>query len=159
MGIVVCRIDDRLVHGQVVIGWGRALEIERIILVDAAVAGSEFEQELYRMAVPAGIDIEFLEPATAPARLDQLAGDHRRTLILTGSVDTMTGLQRQRPALIRSVNLGGIHDGPGRREYLRYVYLTDAEKHDLLDLEAAGVHVTAQDLPTSRPIALASLGP
>jgi mannose/fructose/N-acetylgalactosamine-specific phosphotransferase system component IIB len=157
MGIVVCRVDDRLVHGQVVIGWGRPLEIQRIILVDAGVAHSDFEQELYRMAVPAGIAIEFLDPTAAAARLDRAAEDHERTLVLTGAVDTMTALQRERPNLIRSINLGGIHDGPGRREYLRYVYLTEAEKAELMALEAAGVQVSAQDLPTSRPVSLGGL--
>jgi mannose/fructose/N-acetylgalactosamine-specific phosphotransferase system component IIB len=158
MGIVVCRIDDRLVHGQVVIGWGRALEIGRIILVDRGVAASEFEQDLYRLAVPAGIAIEFVSPEEAAPRLDHAAGRNERTLVLTGSVATMAGLHADRPDLVRAINLGGIHDGPGRREYLRYVYLNAAEVATLKGLIDAGVSVTAQDLPTSRPVVLAGLG-
>jgi PTS system mannose-specific IIB component/fructoselysine and glucoselysine-specific PTS system IIB component len=157
MPILVARIDDRLIHGQVVIGWGRALEIERIVLVDAGVAESEFEQDLYRMAVPAGITIEFLTPDEAPARLDVVARHPDRTLVLTGSVPVMTELQRERPGLIRAVNLGGIHDGPGRREFLRYVYLAESELALLKAMAASGVAVSAQDLPTARPISLDGL--
>jgi PTS system mannose-specific IIB component/fructoselysine and glucoselysine-specific PTS system IIB component len=157
MPILVARIDDRLIHGQVVIGWGRALEIERIVLVDAGVAESEFEQDLYRMAVPAGIAVEFVTPAEAPARLDVVARQPDRTLVLTGSVAAMTALQRERPSLIRAVNLGGIHDGPGRREFLRYVYLAEPELALLRDMAASGVAVSAQDLPTTRPVPLDGL--
>ena len=58
MSIVLCRIDDRLIHGQVVIGWGRAMGIDLIILVDDQVATSDWEQELYRMAVAPEIEVQ-----------------------------------------------------------------------------------------------------
>lgn len=159
MSIVVARIDDRLVHGQVVIGWGRPLELNRIVLVDAEVAGSEFERELYQMAVPAGIAVEFLSPDEAPARIESLDADADRVLVLTGSVDTMVALAKACPGAIHKVNLGGIHDRPGRQEYLRYVYLTAQEFADLSAVEAAGIEVSAQDLPTSAPIPLTALHP
>jgi PTS system mannose-specific IIB component/fructoselysine and glucoselysine-specific PTS system IIB component len=46
------RIDDRLIHGQVVVGWGQPLDLKFIVLVDDTVASSDWEQELYRMGVP-----------------------------------------------------------------------------------------------------------
>ncbi len=157
MAIVVARIDDRLVHGQVVIGWGRPLEVDRIVLVDADVAASEFERELYEMAVPRGIAVEFLSPDDAPARIQALGADAGRALVLTGSVETMVALALRCPDAIGRVNLGGIHDRPGRREYLRYVYLTPDELAQLAAVEAAGVDVSAQDLPTTAPVPLAAL--
>ena len=65
MPIVLCRIDDRLIHGQVVLGWGRPLGIERIVLVNDEVAASPWEQDLYRMAVPAEIELRFASIAAA----------------------------------------------------------------------------------------------
>jgi mannose/fructose/N-acetylgalactosamine-specific phosphotransferase system component IIB len=55
------------------------------------------------------------------------------------------------------VNLGGIHHRAGRNEKLRYVYLTPDEETELRELEAAGVEVTAQDVPASRPVSLAEV--
>lgn len=153
--IVVARIDDRLVHGQVVIGWGRPLEIQRIVLVDREVADSEFERDLYRMAVPAGIDVEFLTPTDAPARIEAFRDSDERVLILTGTVAGMVALARSVDG-IRHINLGGVHDAPGRREYLRYVYLTPAELGELRSLAEGGVTITAQDVPTTAPIPLES---
>ena len=69
MPIVLCRVDDRLVHGQVVIGWGRPLGVEFIVLVDEGVAASPWEQDLYRMAVPPEIEIRFATVAEASAEV------------------------------------------------------------------------------------------
>lgn len=155
MSIVVARIDDRLVHGQVVIGWGRPLRIDRIALVDAEVAASDLEQDLYRLAAPPGIEVEFLSPAEAGARAGLLAASPERVMILTGSVAVMTSLVRE--AGLAAVNLGGVHGGPGRHEYLRYLYLDAAEYDDLAALVADGVAVSAQDLPTSAPVSFGDL--
>src|SRR5204863_445447 len=55
---------------------------------------------------------------------------------------------------IGSVNLGGIHHRAGRSEKLRYIYLTPEEERELKELEAVGVEVTAQDVPSARAIPL-----
>lgn len=157
MTIIAARIDDRLVHGQVVIGWGRPLEIGRIVLVDDEVAASDFEQDLYRMAVPAGIEVEFLAAAGAGHRIGHLADSTERVLVLTGTVAGMLALVADPASHLTTINLGGIHDGPGRREYLRYVYLSDTELAGLRLAASRGVRITAQDLPTAAPIALDTL--
>lgn len=156
MTLVLCRIDDRLIHGQVVVGWGQPLEVDRIVLLDAEVAASRDEQELYRMSVPDAMAVEFLDPAGAAGRVAELAAARERVLVLAGSVGAMAAVARALPGVVRAVNVGGLHDGPGRREYLRYVYATDAELAVLAGLADAGVAVSAQDLPNTRPVPLSS---
>jgi len=58
---------------------------------------------------------------------------------------------------IRAVNLGGIHYRAGRIQRLRYVYLAPDEESALRQLEARGVEVTAQDVPSARPVPLEDL--
>src|ERR1051325_3089202 len=65
MSIALYRIDDRLIHGQVVVGWGKRLNVGFIVLVDDAVRASTWEQELYRMGVPPDIDVVFASTAEA----------------------------------------------------------------------------------------------
>lgn len=156
MALVLCRIDDRLIHGQVVVGWGRPLKIDRIVLVDEGVAVSPFEQDLYRMAVPEGVSVEFLTPRDAATRLGEMAASRERVLLLAGSVEAVAAVVRAQPGLVREINVGGLHDQAGRREYLRYVYASDAEIAELSALVDAGVTVTAQDLPSSKPVPLAA---
>jgi mannose/fructose/N-acetylgalactosamine-specific phosphotransferase system component IIB len=158
MSIVLCRIDDRLIHGQVVIGWGRALGINLIILVDDQVATSEWEQELYRMAVAPEIEVRFVTVAQAATQMVDWQSNGKRGLVLTGDLETMAALRAISPEVVQRINLGGIHHRPGRRERLPFVYLSDQELQTLQALEAGGAVITAQDLPTTPPVALRVLG-
>lgn len=157
MPLVLFRVDDRLVHGQVVIGWGRPLDARSIVLVDDAVAASPWEQDLYRMAAADGVEIAFATTAEALDRLPAWAADPRRTILLTGDLETMAALWRLHPDLVGKINLGGIHHRTGRHEKLRYLYLDEAEEQLLEQLAAGGARVVAQDLPTSRPVEAGAL--
>lgn len=157
MPIVLSRVDDRLIHGQVVIGWGRPLGVKRIVLVDEEVAANPWEQDLYRMAVPEGIDVVFSSVADAAPRLNEWRADARRTLLLAGDVRVMAQLFAADPAAIDHINLGGIHHRPGRTERLAYLYLTDAELSMLQALESQGVDITAQDVPSAPQIGLGAI--
>ena len=158
MPIVLCRIDDRLIHGQVVIGWGRPLGINLIILVDDQVAASDWEQELYRMGVDPDIEVTFVTVAEARGHLKEWQENGKRGLVLTGDLDSMAALHAANPEIIHRINLGGIHHRPGRRERLPFIYLTDQELSILTALEADGAVITAQDVPTTPPVALRNLG-
>ena len=158
MAIVLCRIDDRLIHGQVVIGWGRAMGINLIVLVDDHVAASEWEQELYRMAVAPEIEVRFVTVAEAGVHMAEWQSNGKRGLVLTGDVETMVTLRATHPEVVQRINLGGIHHRPGRRERLPFIYLTDLELRSLRELEEGGAVITAQDLPTTPPVGLRALG-
>jgi mannose/fructose/N-acetylgalactosamine-specific phosphotransferase system component IIB len=158
MPIVLCRVDDRLIHGQVVVGWGQPLGVDQIVLVDDQVAASGWEQDLYRMGVSPEIEVSFASVTDASAHLAGWRSDGRRVLLLTGDLDTMAALHAADPLAVHRINLGGIHHRPGRRERLPYLYLTDDELRAALALEAAGADITAQDLPTTQPVPLRALG-
>lgn len=157
MPVVLARVDDRLVHGQVVIGWGRPLEADLIVLVDGTVAANAWEQEIYRMAVPEGMEILFADVADAGRRLSAWEASQARVVVLTGDIATMAALHAAAPAVIQRVNLGGLHHRPGRTEHLRYIYLDPGEEAALRALAAAGAQVSAQDLPGTPPVPLERL--
>jgi mannose/fructose/N-acetylgalactosamine-specific phosphotransferase system component IIB len=157
MPIVLFRVDDRLIHGQVVIGWGTPLGVDRIVLVDDQVSTSPWEQDLYRMAVSPEVDVRFVTIAEAAARLPEWEMDGHRVLVLTGDLDTMAALHSAAPAVVKHINLGGVHHRAGRRERLPYLYLSDEELRNLLALVEAGADISAQDLPTTQPVGLKGL--
>ena len=150
MSVELFRIDDRLIHGQVVVGWGQSLGVAFIVLVDDEVRNSAWEQDLYRMGVPASIEVMFVSLAEAERLLAEWEQDDRVGILLAGDIDTMVALVAT--GRIREVNIGGIHHRAGRTERLRYVYLTDEEAGKLRGLVANGVLVTAQDVPTARAV-------
>lgn len=156
MPIVLYRVDDRLVHGQVVIGWGRPLNIGYIVLLDDTVYGSEWERELYRMGMPPEIELRFADLAEAARRHADWRAEQANGIVLTADIATMAALRQAAPPVPR-INLGGIHHKPGRTPRLPYVYLSDEEFQTLESLERAGTTVTAQDLPTTPPVPLGEL--
>jgi PTS system mannose-specific IIB component/fructoselysine and glucoselysine-specific PTS system IIB component len=152
------RIDDRLIHGQVVVGWGQALGVAFIVLVDDDVRASEWEQELYRMGVPPEVEVVFAGVDEAHHELAGWIADPRRGIILTGDVETMRRLVAGSAGAIRHVNVGGVHYREGRKERLRYVYLTEEEAAGLAAITGLGAEVSAQDVPTGTKVPLAEFG-
>jgi PTS system mannose-specific IIB component/fructoselysine and glucoselysine-specific PTS system IIB component len=150
--LVLNRIDDRLIHGQVVVGWGQPLDVRFIVLVDDGVAASEWEQELYRMGAPPEMDVYFLSVRDAIEQLPQYRADSRHGILLTGEISTMRRLVEE--AGISTINLGGLHHRAGRTQRLRYVFLNEDEETALRELAARGVAITAQDVPGARPVPL-----
>lgn len=157
MPVELYRIDDRLIHGQVVVGWGQPLELRFIVLVDEEVAASDWEQELYRMGVPPHMTVHFHTVTDAVAALAEYQADPRPGLLLTADIDTMIHLVASAAGSIQTVNVGGVHHSPGRTGRLRYVFLTAAEEAGLRVIASLGVEVTAQDVPGARPIPLEEL--
>ncbi|HYC50129.1 MAG TPA: PTS sugar transporter subunit IIB [Gemmatimonadaceae bacterium] len=155
MSIVLNRVDDRLIHGQVVVGWGQPLDIGFIVLVDDEVAQSEWEQELYRMGTPPEMNVYFHSVADAPSALEKYQNDDRPGILLTGTVAAM--LRLVQTAGVREVNIGGLHHRPDRKQRLRYVFLSTEEEQLLREMAALGAVVTAQDVPATHPVELREL--
>lgn len=155
MTLVLNRIDDRFIHGQVVVGWGQPLDIAFIVLVDDAVASSDWEQDLYRMGVPPEMELLFHSVATAIPALDGYRMESRPGILLTGDIPTMRALVAQ--GGVREVNVGGLHHRVGRTQHLRYVFLTPDEAAALRELADLGAVVTVQDVPAARPLPLEEL--
>jgi PTS system mannose-specific IIB component/fructoselysine and glucoselysine-specific PTS system IIB component len=157
MTVSLLRIDERLIHGQVVVGWGTQLRPDRYVVVDDALAESEWEQDIYRLGLPEDATAEFLSVNEARARFSEFAGDRQPTVILTRSATAMRELGRDGLLAGRPVNVGGLHHGPGRTERLSYVHLGEEDAQALTELEEDGAEVTAQDLPNARAIPLSEM--
>ncbi len=156
MALALYRIDDRLIHGQVVVGWGQPLNIGFIVLVDDNVACCDWEQDLYRMGVPPEMEIIFADIPAAVRDHASYVSDRRRGILVTPDISTMHRLVQEIPA-IAEVNVGGIHHRTGRAARLRYVFLTDDELKELSAIANGGVRVTAQDVPNARQVPITEI--
>jgi mannose/fructose/N-acetylgalactosamine-specific phosphotransferase system component IIB len=155
--ILLYRVDERLIHGQVVLGWGSRLRPARYLVVDDEVAASEWEQDLYRLALPDGVEALFVPVEAARGQLPEWQMAATPSVLLTRGVEAMHalalgGLLRGEP-----VNLGGVHHGPERERVLPFLHLSPEERRLVEAMAGEGVEVTAQDLPSSARIPLADL--
>jgi PTS system mannose-specific IIB component/fructoselysine and glucoselysine-specific PTS system IIB component len=153
MSVLLFRVDERLIHGQVVVGWARKLRPRRIIVVDDELAGDAIEQSIYRTGIPDDIEADFLSEREAIATLPRVLDAEESAFVLTPDLPTMARLARLGVA-IEEINVGCIHRGEGRRRVLPYVSLDEADEHLIDELEREGVRVVARDVPTAASVRL-----
>lgn len=160
MPIVLFRVDERLIHGQVVVGWGGPLHADRIVVVDDAIAESPWEQELYCLGVPPEVEASFVDVAGARRLVPAWRGEPLRTVVLVRDVGTLGRVAEGGLLRDEEVNLGGIHHAVGRDRVLPYLFLSPDERRELRALaDGDGVRLSARDLPGSRRVPLDELLP
>jgi len=143
------RIDDRLIHGQVVLGWAKPLKSERILLCDNDISQNDWEKELYITCVPSTLQTMICTICeTADFLMNQVQNDDK-TIVLVKDPKTVIDIV-EGGYLPQSVNLGGIHFDDHRRKYLPYLYMNDIEVRQIHWLLDKGISIYCQDIPTSR---------
>lgn len=143
------RVDDRLLHGQVVFGWGSRLRPGRYLIVDDRVAADAWEREAYELAAPAGAQVA-VSPIAAFSEAWRAEARGAAAIVLLAGIEGLVRLCDAGFAPEGGINLGGVHARPGSREVLGYLHLLADEETALARLLAAGHALYAQDLPQSR---------
>ncbi len=149
------RIDDRLIHGQVLVAWGQRLDPARIWVVDDGVATSEWERELFREAAP-GIDVRVASVAEAVAAYSIESSAPGGAFLLVRDLRTARRLAESVSGA-RDWNVGGLHYAPGKEKVNDYVYLDEADRADARVLLGLGATLTVQDVPASASQSLSTL--
>lgn len=158
MPLLLARIDDRLIHGQVAYGWGRVLRPTLLVIVSDALRADPPRAALYLFAVPEGArgEVRSVAETLAPELRDRI--ERERTILLFPGTEEPLRL-REGGFPLSAVNLGGLHHAPGREAILPYVFLDAQDGDRLRRLESLGVRVTAQDLPSNPSHSLVELLP
>jgi mannose/fructose/N-acetylgalactosamine-specific phosphotransferase system component IIB len=143
------RVDDRLLHGQVTVGWGLRLGPTRYLLADDLLADDPIARRLYLSASPDGTETEVISVGELIERKES-PGQRTRTVLLVRGVQAAAQLLRA--GIPGPVNLGGIHDHVGAVELLPFLHLNPDERKLLLDLLGEGFQLEARDLPEAAPV-------
>jgi len=149
MNLVLARIDDRLIHGQVTVGWGRKLHPDHIVLACDEVAGDPWQARVYAMSVPPEMAVSVLTVIEAARALGVPGGGDlqgRRVMLLTASARDMQRLVAAGVPVAR-VNVGGMHYARGKRELLAGVFVDQDDLAALSYLDEAGLDVSVQTVP------------
>ncbi len=156
MPVKLARIDDRLIHGQVVLGWVPVVKPDRIVVACDRVAANDWERRFYASCVPAEARTSFFSVeeaarnvATDPYRNEQL-------LVLLESAEDAYKFVAAGVAL-QEINIGGLHYREGAIELLPFVFVTPDDRAFLRELVKRGVSLSAQDVPSNAPRIINSL--
>jgi mannose/fructose/N-acetylgalactosamine-specific phosphotransferase system component IIB len=147
MPLSLVRIDDRLVHGQVVEAWLPLVRAELVLVCSDAAAADETQGLLMRLALPERVELAVL-PAAEAARHPAFSGrDPRRALVLAPGPREILALL-DNGAVFGEVNVGGLHYSAGRVQLGKAIFLSADDTQALLEISRRGVKLEGRALPT-----------
>lgn len=146
------RVDNRLVHGQIIATWIPHLRLQRIVIANDQVPHNPLQIAMSRMAIPQGVEFEVLPVEEAAERLNGEGLGEGRALILIETIADAHRLFDLAP--YAALNIGNIHHGPGRHAFTSAVFLGPEDIEQLQELMDQGALVEIQSLPTQTPIDL-----
>jgi len=155
MGLRLVRVDDRLIHGQVVAIWLKAIHAQRIIIVDDRTARDDFLREVIELAAPAGTPVEIRDLETGIERVREAAASDEPVFVLLRSPVTALRL-REAGIEFDLLNVGGLGAGPGRKPLYRNISASPEELEAMRQLEKMGTQVELRIVENDRPVAFAS---
>jgi D-glucosaminate-specific PTS system IIB component len=136
--IVFARVDDRLIHGQVITKWVKWAQPELIAIVDDVLAADKFMGDIYKMAAPPGIEVKVVDVNTALEEWQKNKLEQKKVLVLFK--DILTAKETIEGGLpVKELNIGGIRKKPGSksRQFTGSISLEETDVKMLLDLEGA----------------------
>jgi mannose/fructose/N-acetylgalactosamine-specific phosphotransferase system component IIB len=149
------RVDDRLIHGQVVVAWGNALGLARLVVVDEQAAASEWERDLLSSAAP-DLQVRVFTVAEGVAAWTAECEAPGAAMLVVRDLATARALV-EAGATVPAYTVGGLHYAPGKSKVNEYVYLDETDRSDARELLRRGVRLEVQDVPAARPQDLAAL--
>jgi len=155
MNIMLARIDDRFIHGQVTVGWCQKLKPSHILLANDEIAGDPWQSRVYSSSVPPGISVSILSLEATCQIISDTTNQHNqhKTILLTGSARDMFFLFENGWAFDR-INVGGIHYSAGKHELLPYVYVDQDDLTIFRRFQVVGCRLTAQQVPGGKAVQL-----
>ncbi|MEF9968125.1 MAG: PTS sugar transporter subunit IIB [Longicatena sp.] len=151
MNITVMRIDDRLIHGQIVTRWIDYANAKMIMVVDDAAAGDKMQQMLLKFAIPSGIKLEILSKTDALTRIQNDDTNTNVLLMIRNPKEANSFVEMG--FKIDQINVGNISNSKsatGRKQMMDFIYL---EENDVVALKALGdkgIKLEIKALPTDR---------
>ena len=150
------RIDNRLVHGQIISTWMPHLRLKRFVVINDALPQNNLRMKMFRMAIPNAIEFVAMTIAEAGHNLANLLRTDLATIVLLESIDDAVRLFDEGHPFT-NLNIGNVHHGPNRRSYTPSVFLSDDDLGKLRILFNKGVRSEIKSLPTQDSMDLSPL--
>lgn len=121
------RIDNRLIHGQVIETWLPHTRAKSLVVANDAMAADDLQQQIASLAIPARIDVSFLPINTVQAFVTRNTEKLQDTLVL---VENCSDAKRIREAgfMFETLNIGNLHYSPGKKQICNHVALSEEDE-------------------------------
>ncbi|MBN1596032.1 PTS sugar transporter subunit IIB [candidate division FCPU426 bacterium] len=148
---VLVRIDDRLIHGQVAVGWVKAVSPTMLMVANDAVVKDPLQKSLMEMAAAPSLKVKICgvrEAAELCAEKELQTG--RIMLLFSSPEDTLRAVEAGLP--LKKLNVGGMRYSPGKRQIMKAIAISQEDSAYFKALLARGIRVTIQMVPTDEPV-------
>ncbi|EHI99229.1 PTS system sorbose subfamily IIB component [Clostridium sp. DL-VIII] len=155
MAIEFIRIDDRLIHGQVVTTWVKELNIEQIIIINNEIAKDQVQKSVFAMMAPHNVKIGVFGVDQFSEIIKTNPIKRRTLLLLTNPIDVLHLVEGG--CEICELNLGGMKFGQNRRQITKAVSINSEEENALKKLIEKNLKITVQMIPSEQAIDIKKL--
>lgn len=144
--ILLTRIDNRLVHGQVGVTWTSTIGANLLIVVDDEVAKDDIQQKLMSITAETyGFGIRFFS-IEKTVNVISKAAPHQKIFLICRTPQTVRKLIEGGVEL-KDVNVGNMHFSEGKKQISSKVYVDNQDLTDLQFIKHRGVNIFIQDVP------------
>lgn len=150
--ICFSRIDDRLIHGQVVTTWVNLYQIEQIVILNDKIAGDKTQKNILAMAAPQGIKVKAFGIEKFAEVIKTTPITRRTMLLFTTSTDVLEAVERG--VDVSELNIGGMRYQEGRERLTKALSVSPAEREAFKKLLGQGIKITIQMVPKDEKIDL-----
>lgn len=147
--ISLVRVDNRLIHGQVVEAWLPYLKVRRVVVADDEAAESGLIRSAMKLAVPENVEVSIQALDAVP--YGGISDDDVKTMLLIRKVESVQVAQ-QLGLKLHALNLGNVHFETGRRQISPSVFLSSKELDILRTMAASGISIDVRAVPSDKPI-------
>lgn len=145
--ILLTRIDNRLIHGQVATQWSGTLGANLILVANDKVAKDKMRQGLMDMAAPAGAQTRYFTIQKTIDVIHKAAPRQKIFIIVETPEDALKLVECGVP--IKVLNIGNMHMAEGKRQVATTVAVNDEDVATFKKLEDKGVKLEIQRVPTT----------
>lgn len=144
--LTLCRIDDRLIHGQIIVKWSKSVPVDRILIVDDQFAQDPFMITIYKATTPKNLKFSLLSMKETVKKWNEGLFKEENILMLTKTVKAMKYLiEHDMP--VPEVNVGGIAAKASSVVVAGSISITKEDADDLKRIAQRGVRVYFQLIP------------
>ena len=155
MNIVLARIDDRLIHGQVATIWSKYTKCQRIIVCNDDVTKDSIRKTLLEQATPPGIKSSVVGIDEAIRVYNNPKYQEDRVLFLfTNPTDVVRMVEGG--VAIKSVNIGGMSFKQGKKQITRVVSVDDTDIKAFKKLNEKGIELEIRKISSDSKVDLMS---
>lgn len=158
--VVLARIDERMLHGQVCTKWMQATHANVIVLADDDLVNDKFTCKIFQGMKPAGTELKILKVDEAITYLQEESPANEKVMLLTKCAQSFLRMN-EAGVVYEKIICGSA--AVSERKYgkrtrlIRDLYSSDAEKDAMKALIGKGVTMVYQLAIDNSPVDLAKL--